>query len=51
MNTGVSASLGATPRGGCVNFSVYSKHATGVELLLFSREDDARHAKIKAMSA
>jgi glycogen operon protein len=25
-----------------VNFSVYSKHATGIELLLFDRADDAR---------
>ena len=51
-----SAPLGATPAfakaaaGGAsvegVNFSVFSKHATGVELLLFDRVDDARPARI-----
>ncbi len=29
-----------------VNFSVFSKHATGVQLLLFDRVDDARAARI-----
>jgi len=29
-----------------VNFSVFSKHATGVELLLFDRVDDSRPARI-----
>ncbi len=29
-----------------VNFSVFSKHATGVELLLFDRADDTRPARI-----
>jgi pullulanase/glycogen debranching enzyme len=42
---GTSAPLGATPCGGGVNFSVYSRHATGVELLLFDRVDDARPAR------
>jgi isoamylase len=36
---GASAPLGATPSAEGVNFSVYSKHATGVELLLFDHVD------------
>src|SRR5688500_1286154 len=36
--------LGATPCPAGVNFSVYAKHAIGVELLLFDRVDDARPA-------
>ncbi len=38
--TGYSSPLGATPTHGGVNFSLYSRTATGVELLLFDREDD-----------
>jgi len=43
---GQSSPLGATvtPKG--VNFSLFSRHATGVELLLFDREDDARPARV-----
>ena len=41
--TGHSAPLGATVVDGGVNFSLFSRSATGVELLLFEREDDARH--------
>ncbi len=37
-----SSPLGATIRPGGVNFSVYSRNATGVQLLLFNREDDAQ---------
>ncbi len=33
-------------RRGGVNFSVYSRSATGVELLLFDREDDARPSRV-----
>ncbi|NTW67734.1 MAG: glycogen debranching protein GlgX [Nitrospirae bacterium] len=40
MNAGQSAPLGAAMRRGGVNFSVYSRSATGVELLLFDREED-----------
>jgi glycogen operon protein len=43
---GLSAPLGATVRPGGVNFSVYSRKATGVELLFFDREDDARPARV-----
>jgi len=37
--------LGATLSPEGANFSVYSKHATGMELLLFDRVDDARPAR------
>src|SRR5215510_7896745 len=44
--TGSSSPLGATivPEG--VNFSVFSRGATAVDLLLFDRKDDARPARI-----
>jgi isoamylase len=41
---GESAPLGATPGRGGVNFSVYAKQATAVELLFFDRVDDPRPA-------
>ncbi|HYV35274.1 MAG TPA: glycogen debranching protein GlgX [Gemmataceae bacterium] len=40
-----SSPLGATVVDGGVNFSLYSRSATGVELLLFDREDDIRPAR------
>ncbi|HXY01201.1 MAG TPA: glycogen debranching protein GlgX [Candidatus Limnocylindrales bacterium] len=43
---GRSSPLGATLRDGGANFSLYSRHATKVELLLFDREDDAKPARI-----
>jgi isoamylase len=43
---GASSPLGATPRGDGVNFSVFSKYATGVELLLFDRVDDPQAARV-----
>jgi isoamylase len=42
---GKSSPLGATLSDGGVNFSIYSRHATGVELLLFDSEDDAKPAR------
>ena len=42
---GTSLPLGATPGRDGVNFSVFSKYATGVELLLFDRADDAKAAR------
>ena len=39
---GRSSPLGATVVDGGVNFSLFSRTATGVELLLFDREDDAQ---------
>jgi glycogen operon protein len=43
---GRSSPLGATLSPEGTNFSVYSKHATAVELLLFDCVDDARPARI-----
>ncbi len=42
MRTGESAPLGASMRRNGVNFSVYSRRATGVELLFFDSVDDDR---------
>src|SRR5882724_9515530 len=44
--TGRSSPLGATLVPGGVNFSVFSRNASGVELLLFDREDDARPTRV-----
>ena len=41
--------LGATVLPGGVNFSVYSRNASGVELLLVDREDDAPPARVIAV--
>jgi glycogen operon protein len=38
--------LGATARDGGVNFSLYSRSASKVELLFFDREDDAKPSRI-----
>ena len=43
---GRSSPLGATLSPEGTNFSVYSKHATAVELLLFDCVDDARPARV-----
>jgi glycogen operon protein len=43
---GTSSPLGATPCREGVNFSVFSRHATGVELLLFDHVDAAKAARI-----
>jgi glycogen operon protein len=45
-NIGRSSPLGATVRDGGVNFSLFSRGGTGVELLFFEREDDARPARV-----
>ena len=44
-----TAPLGATLVNGGVNFSVFSKHATGLELLLFDDERAARPASVIAL--
>ncbi len=44
--TGSSFPLGATVVDGGVNFSLGSRTATGVELLLFDREEDAQPARV-----
>ena len=41
---GRSFPLGATLSADGANFSVYSKHATGIELLLFDSVDDTSQA-------
>jgi glycogen operon protein len=56
MNTsavmsGASAPLGATVRRGGVNFSVFSKHATLIELLLFNDETAAQPARVIPLDA
>lgn len=43
---GKSAPLGATPMDGGVNFSLYSRQASAVELLFFNREDDAEPSRV-----
>ena len=43
---GTSAPLGATPGPAGANFSVFSRHATGVELLFFDRDDDSRPSRV-----
>jgi len=49
MNEGKSYPLGATLSQGGVNFSVFSKGSTAVELLLFDGVDDARPAKVVSL--
>jgi len=44
--TGQSSPLGATVVAGGVNFSVFSRNASALELVLFDREDDARPARV-----
>src|SRR5262245_59985417 len=46
MTAGRSSPLGATIADGGVNFSLYSRTASAVELLLFDREDDAQPARV-----
>ena len=46
FKTGASAPLGATVLSGGVNFSVFSKNATLIELLLFDDESAAEPAKV-----
>jgi len=46
VEEGSSSPLGATPSATGVNFSVFSRHATGVELLLFDGIDDAKAARV-----
>jgi glycogen operon protein len=46
IDVGRSAPLGATLRDGGVNFSLYSRDASGVDLLFFDNENDARPSRI-----
>jgi glycogen operon protein len=43
---GSSSPIGVTVNAGGANFSLFSRHATGIELLLFDREDDQRPARV-----
>src|SRR5690242_16399160 len=45
-STGRSSPLGATVVPGGVNFSVFSRDASGVELLFFDREDDVHPERV-----
>ncbi len=52
LNTaGASEPLGATVTVDGVNFSIFSKHATGLDLLLFDHADDAKPARVIALDA
>jgi isoamylase len=46
LEEGGSSPLGATPSPNGVNFSVFSRNATGVELLLFDGVDDTKAARV-----
>ena len=46
LRTGASAPLGATVYSHGVNFSVFSKNATNIELLLFNRDDAGKPTDI-----
>jgi len=45
-NAGQSSPLGATVVDGGVNFSLFSRTASAVELLFFDREDDSRASRV-----
>ncbi len=49
MRSGSSWPIGATLVDGGVNFSVYSKHSTELQLLLFDHQDDERPARVVAL--
>ena len=46
VTTGQSAPLGATLTRGGVNFCIYSRYASGVDLLFFDQEDDSQPARV-----
>ena len=46
LDTGRGSPLGATPSPSGVNFSVFSRHATGVQLLLFDGVGDTKAARV-----
>jgi isoamylase len=51
VTAGASAPLGATVRPGGVNFSVFSKGAALMELILFDDENTARPARVIPLDA
>jgi glycogen operon protein len=48
---GRSYPLGATPLEGGVNFSVYSRNASGIDLLLFDRASDGKPSRVISLDA
>jgi len=50
-NAGHAAPLGASVVAGGVNFSLFSRTATGVELVFFDREDDAKPSRVIALDS
>ena len=51
VTPGSSTPLGATVANGGVNFSVFSKHATRLELLLFDAHDDRAPSRVVELDA
>ncbi|MGO9202330.1 MAG: glycogen debranching protein GlgX [Limisphaerales bacterium] len=51
VTAGRSSPIGATIVDGGANFSVFSRNAAGVELLLFDREDDSRPSRVISLDA
>jgi glycogen operon protein len=51
VREGGSSPLGAAPSANGVNFSVFSRHATGVQLLLFEGVDDTNAARVIRLDA
>ncbi|OPH81422.1 hypothetical protein B2M20_17760 [Nitrobacter vulgaris] len=51
VTSGTSAPLGATVLPGGVNFSIFSKHAVMLELLLFDSENAAQPSRIIPLDA
>jgi isoamylase len=51
LAVGRNSPLGATVLPGGVNFSVFSRNASGVELLLFDQADDARATRVIQINA
>jgi glycogen operon protein len=51
VEPGSSSPLGATPSRDGVHFSLFSRHATGVELCLFDVADDARPSRVIRLDA
>ena len=51
QSSGISAPLGATVRPGGVNFSVFSKHATAIDLLLFDDAGAAQPSRVVRLEA
>jgi isoamylase len=48
--TGQAAPIGATVVDGGVNFSLFSRNGSAVELLLFDREDDSKPARVISLN-